>query len=113
MIAQAAGGMISVTGEADRPPVKPGPSFGDTGTGMLMAVTILGALYERQRTGQGRRLQVAMQDAMLHYMRTCFAVQARTGKAVPRRGGETVMGAHAPSRLPPCPPARPHDRVYG
>src|SRR2546425_2376582 len=50
MIAQAAGGMISVTGEADRPPVKPGPSFGDTGTGMLMAVTILGALVERQRT---------------------------------------------------------------
>src|SRR5262249_57226333 len=68
MIAQAAGGTISVTGEADRPPVKPGPSFGDTGTGMLMAITILGALYERERTGQGRRLQVAMQDAMLHYI---------------------------------------------
>src|SRR5262249_57100479 len=52
MIAQAAGGTISVTGESDRPPVKPGPSFGDTGTGMLMTVTILGALFERQRTGQ-------------------------------------------------------------
>src|SRR4029079_18319273 len=52
MIAQAAGGMISVTGEGpDRPPVKPGPSFGDTGTGMLMAITILGALFERQSTG--------------------------------------------------------------
>src|SRR4030095_9420554 len=36
MIAQAAGGPISVTGEGDRAPVKPGPSFGDTGTGMLM-----------------------------------------------------------------------------
>src|SRR6185503_460002 len=54
MIAQAAGGMISVTGESDRPPVKPGPSFGDTGTGMLMAVTILGAILERERTGKGR-----------------------------------------------------------
>ena len=73
MIAQAAGGPISVTGEPDRPPVKPGLSFGDTGTGMLMAATILGALHERNRTGQGRRLQVAMQDAMIHYMRTCFA----------------------------------------
>ena len=41
MIAQAAGGPISVTGDADRPPVKPGPSFGDTGTGMLMAISIL------------------------------------------------------------------------
>src|SRR5205085_10398156 len=62
MIAQAAGGPISVTGEPDRPPVKPGLSFGDTGTGMLMTATILGALLARNRTGQGRRLQVAMQE---------------------------------------------------
>ena len=112
MIAQAAGGMISVTGEPDRPPVKPGPSIGDTGTGMLMAITILGSLIERQRTGQGRRLQVAMQDAMLHYMRTCFAVQARTGKAAARRGGKTVMGANAPSGLYQCTPYGPNDWIY-
>src|SRR3954451_21297283 len=68
MIAQAAGRPISVTGEPGRPPVKPGLSFGDTGTGMLMAATILGAIIERNRTGEGRRLQVAMQDAMIHYM---------------------------------------------
>ncbi|MBV9858678.1 MAG: CoA transferase, partial [Alphaproteobacteria bacterium] len=43
MIAQAMGGTMSVTGEPDRPPSKPGPSFGDTGTGMLMAISILGA----------------------------------------------------------------------
>ena len=68
MIAQAAGGMISVTGEPDRPPVKPGPSFGDTGTGMLMAITILGALYERQRTGTGTAAagRDAGRDAPLH-----------------------------------------------
>src|SRR5499427_6236492 len=112
MIAQAAGGMISVTGEPDRPPVKPGPSIGDTGTGMLMAVTILGALVERQRAGKGRRLQVAMQDAMLHYMRTCFAVQARTGKAAERRGGKTVMGSNAPSGLYQCKPYGPNDWIY-
>src|SRR5207245_1309762 len=106
------GGMISVTGEPDRPPVKPGPSIGDTGTGMLMAITILGSLIERQRTGQGRRLQVAMQDAMLHYMRTCFAVQARTGKAAARRGGKTVMGANAPSGLYQCTPYGPNDWIY-
>src|ERR1700682_2842619 len=63
MIAQAAGGTFSVTGEAGRAPVKPGPSLGDTGTGMLMAISILGALYQRSKTGQGRLLQVAMQDA--------------------------------------------------
>src|SRR5437763_11251151 len=83
MIAQAAGGPISVTGEPDRPPVKPGLSFGDTGTGMLMAATILGALHERNRTGQGRRLQVAMQEAMIHYMRHCFTTMELTGKAAP------------------------------
>ncbi len=86
MIAQACGGTMSVTGEPDGPPCKPGPSLGDTGTGMLMAISILGALYERKTTGQGRRLQVAMQDAMLHYMRFPFQVQAQTGKpAGPRR----------------------------
>jgi crotonobetainyl-CoA:carnitine CoA-transferase CaiB-like acyl-CoA transferase len=112
MIAQAAGGTISVTGEPDRPPVKPGPSFGDTGTGMLMAVTILGAIVERQRTGKGRRLQVAMQDAMIHYMRTCFANQARTGKAAPRRGGKTPGGNNSPSGLYQCRPYGSNDWVY-
>jgi len=112
MIAQAAGGTISVTGYPDRPPVKPGPSFGDTGTGMLMSVTILGALIERQRTGQGRRLQVAMQDAMIHYMRTCFTATARTGKAAPRRGQKTVMGTNAPSGLYQCKPGGSNDWVY-
>src|SRR5206468_1867234 len=67
---------------------------------------------ERQRTGKGRRLQVAMQDAMLHYMRTCFAVQARTGKATPRRGGKTVMGTNAPSGLYQCKPYGSNDWIY-
>jgi len=112
MIAQAAGGTISVTGEPDRPPVKPGLSFGDTGTGMLMAATILGALHERHRTGQGRRLQVAMQDAMIHYMRTCFATMARTGRAAPRHGAKSGGGTNAPSGLYPCAPGGPNDYVY-
>ncbi len=77
MIAQACGGTMSITGEPDGPPIKPGPSLGDTGTGMTMAISILGALYERRATGQGRRLQVAMQDAMLHYIRIAFQAQAR------------------------------------
>ena len=112
MIAQAAGGPISVTGEPDRPPVKPGLSFGDTGTGMLMAATILGALHERSRTGKGRRLQVAMQDAMIHYMRTCFATMARTGKAAPRNGAKSGGGNNAPSGLYPSKGDGSNDYVY-
>jgi crotonobetainyl-CoA:carnitine CoA-transferase CaiB-like acyl-CoA transferase len=112
MIAQAAGGPISVTGEPDRPPVKPGLSFGDTGTGMLMAATMLGALHERNRTGQGRRLQVAMQDAMIHYMRTCFSNMARTGQPARRNGAKSGGGNNAPSGLFPAKGGGPNDYVY-
>src|SRR5579862_6194420 len=113
MIAQAAGGPTSVTGYGDRPPVKPGPSFGDTGTGMLMAVSILGALYKRQKTGQGRRLEVAMQDAMIHYMRVPFSRTQGSGKAQVRSGSSrSVQGGLVPSALYPCKPGGPNDYVY-
>jgi formyl-CoA transferase len=111
MIAQAAGGTISVTGEKGRRPVKPGLSLGDTGTGMTMAISILAALRKRDKTGEGHRLQVAMQDAMLHYMRTNFATQARTGKPV-ERNGASPGGNNAPSGLYPCAPGGPNDWVY-
>src|ERR1700761_29968 len=87
MIAQAAGGPTRVTGEAEGPPCKPGATIGDTGTGMLMAVSILGAYVRRLRTGQGEHLQIAMQDAILHYIRNAFTFMERTdGKADPRAG---------------------------
>ncbi|MDA0341981.1 MAG: CoA transferase [Proteobacteria bacterium] len=112
MIAQACGGTFSVTGDSDGPPTRPGITIGDTGTGMLMAITILGALYKRRETGAGHRLQVAMQDAMLHYMRVNFATQGRTGKAA-QRGGSKVPGVtNAPMGLYPCAPGGPNDYVY-
>jgi formyl-CoA transferase len=113
MIAQAAGGTFSVTGEGDRAPVKPGPSLGDTGTGMLMAISILGALYKRSKTGQGRLLQVAMQDAMLHYMRVPFSRTQLSGQAVMRDGSSrSTPGGLTPSALYPCKPGGPNDYVY-
>src|SRR5215471_10950442 len=113
MIAQAAGGPTSVTGYGDRPPVKPGPSFGDTGTGMLMAISILAALRQRDRTGKGRRLQVAMQDAMVHYMRVPFSRTQLSGKAVQRDGtSRSTPGGLTPSALYPCKPGGPNDYVY-
>jgi formyl-CoA transferase len=79
---------------------------------MLMAISILGALYERRDTGQGRRLQVAMQDAMLHYMRFPFQVQAQTGKPAGRGGGRSLAGGVAPSGIFPCAPGGPNDWIY-
>src|ERR1700678_3641372 len=112
MIAQATGGTISVTGERGRQPVKPGLSLGDTGTGMTMAISILGALHKRTKTGEGCRLQVAMQDAMMHYMRTNFSTQARTGRAVERDGTRSGGGSNAPSGLYPCAPGGLNDYVW-
>jgi formyl-CoA transferase len=112
MIAQAAGGIMSITGEADGMPLKPGPTLGDTGTGMLMAISILGALYQRQSTGRGQRLQVAMQDAMLQYSRIAYATMARTGEAAGRSGAGTITGGNAPMGLYPCKPFGRNDYVY-
>ena len=113
MIAQAAGGPTSVTGYGDRPPVKPGPSFGDTGTGMLMAISILAALRKRDRTGKGQRLQIAMQDAMIHYMRVPFSRTQLSGQAQLRGGSDRSQpGGLVPSALYPCKPGGPNDYVY-
>jgi formyl-CoA transferase len=79
---------------------------------MLMAATILGALHERNRTGKGRRLQLAMQDAMVHYMRTCFCTMQRTGKAAPRNGAKSGGGNNAPSGLYPSKGGGSNDYVY-
>src|SRR5580692_403888 len=97
-IAQAAGGSMSITGELGGRPVKPGPTIGDTGTGMLLAFSIVSALFDRGRTGKGKRLQVAMQDSVMHYSRGMFIAQARTGAAAPRR----AAAPNPPSGIFPC-----------
>ncbi len=112
MIAQACGGIMSVSGEPDGPPVKPGPTLGDTGTGMLLAISILGALYRNKNTGKGERLEVAMQDAMLHYIRVSFAAMAATGQPTPRMGAKLASGANPPCGIYPCKPGGPNDYVY-
>ena len=112
MIGQATGGIMSVTGEADRMPVKPGPNFADTGTGMLMAISILGALYQKQATGQGQRLTVAMQDAMMQYARFPLSDFMATGEAPSRSAEGIITGGNAPMGLFPCKPGGSNDYVY-
>ena len=112
MIAQAAGGLMSITGEEDGPPCKPGATIGDTGTGMLMAISVMGAYVRRLRTGQGEHLQLAMQDAILHYIRNSFTFMERTGKAAPRARSKTVGGGNPPIGVYPCKGGGPNDYVY-
>jgi crotonobetainyl-CoA:carnitine CoA-transferase CaiB-like acyl-CoA transferase len=112
MIAQAVGGVMSISGEPDGRPIKPGPTLGDTGTGMLLCISVLGALYEKKNTGKGQRLQIAMQDAMLHYIRLAFATQARKGGPVLRAGDQTVSGGNPPQGIFKCKGGGPNDYVY-
>src|SRR5437764_2178893 len=112
MIAQATGGIMSITGERGGPPAKPGPTLGDTGTGMLMAISILAALYRKKDTGEGERLELAMQDAMLQYIRVALATQAVFGKAVERNGAKVISGGTVPSGIYKCKPGGPNDYVY-
>jgi crotonobetainyl-CoA:carnitine CoA-transferase CaiB-like acyl-CoA transferase len=107
-IAQAVGGAMSITGEPGGKPIKPGPTIGDTGTGMLLAFSIVSALYQCNSTGKGRRLQAAMQDSVMHYSRGMFIRQAQSGEAAPRR----PAGGNAPSGIFPCKPGGPNDYVY-
>ncbi len=112
MIAQACGGTMAITGERDGRPCKPGPTLGDTGTGMLLAIGILGALYQRHTTGTGRRVQVAMQDAQMQYSRSAFIQHARTGEPAMRNGAKSLAGGMAPAGIYPCKPGGPNDYVY-
>jgi formyl-CoA transferase len=113
MIAQACGGLMSITGEEDGPPCKPGATIGDTGTGMVMAISILAAYVRRLRTGQGEHLQVAMQDSILHYIRNSFCYMERTeGRPAPRAGSKTVGGGNPPIGVYPCKGGGPNDYVY-
>jgi len=62
---QAIGGIISVTGEADRPGVRVGVSMIDQSTGMWAALGIVAALWERERTGEGRVVDVSLYETVL------------------------------------------------
>jgi formyl-CoA transferase len=109
MIAQAAAGAFSVTGELDGPPMWPGPTTGDSGTGVQLAMAILAAYIQRLRTGEGQEIELSMQEAMTYFMRTRVSRSEWGSVAVPRSGNRPVA---APSGLYPCKPFGPNDSVY-
>jgi formyl-CoA transferase len=112
MIGQATGGVMSITGEPDGRPIKPGATLGDTGTGLHCAIGILGALYQRQITGRGQQVTVAMQDAMVNYCRVAYAAQSLHGKACARMGNQVVLGTNAPSDVFKCKGNGANDYCY-
>lgn len=112
MIGQATGGVMSITGEPDGRPIKPGATLGDTGTGLHCAIGVLGALFQRQMTGEGQRVTVAMQDAMINYCRVAYAAQSLHGRACARMGNQVVLGTNAPSDVFKCKGQDPNDYCY-
>ena len=63
LVAQGISGLMSVTGEPDRPPVKVGVPLTDLGAGMFAVIGILAALHHRERTGRGQSVDTALVDA--------------------------------------------------
>ena len=76
-VAQCAGGNASTTGFWDGPPTVAGGAMGDSNTGYHLLIGILTALIDRQRTGEGQRVSVSMQDAVLNLCRVKLRDQQR------------------------------------
>lgn len=122
-VAQAMGGAMSTTGWEDGPPTSTGAQIGDSGTGMHLVAGLLAALLQREKTGLGQEVTVAMQDAVLNLCRVKMRDQQRIahgplneypnkefGEFVPRSGN--ASGGGQPGSALKCKPGGPNDYVY-
>jgi formyl-CoA transferase len=76
-VAQCAGGAASTTGFWDGPPTVSAAALGDSNTGMHLAIGILTALRQRDKTGRGQKVACSMQDAVLNLCRVKLRDQLR------------------------------------
>ena len=122
-VAQCMGGSASTTGYEDGPPTVTGAQIGDSGTGVHCVAGILAALLQRERTGKGQRIEVAMTDAVLNLCRVKMRDQQRVmkgpmpeypnrefGDFVPRAGN--ASGGGQPGAALRCAPGGANDYVY-
>lgn len=86
LMIQAVSGMMSITGEPDGRPVKAAAPMADLFGGYTAAFSILAAIRERDRTGEGRVIDVAMLDAMMTLLGQSVVACAISGEAPPRQG---------------------------
>lgn len=125
-IAQCTGGAASTTGFDDGPPLVTGAQIGDSGTGMHLVAGILAALLQREKTGKGQRVTVAMQDAVINLCRVKLRDQQRLaagplheypqypngvfGDSVPRAGN--ASGGGQPGWAVRTKGGGPNDYIY-
>ena len=108
-VAQCTGGAASTTGFHDGPPLVTGAQIGDSGTGLHLAFGIVTALYHRETSGRGQRVECSMQDGVLNLARVKLRDQQRLahgplqeyrqfgqdipfGDATPRAGNDSGGG---------------------
>lgn len=94
MVVQGMGGIMSITGHPGGPPTRVGTSVGDITAGLFTAIGVNGALYERERTGKGAMIDVAMLDCQIAILENAIARYVSSGVA------PGPMGARHPSITP-------------
>jgi crotonobetainyl-CoA:carnitine CoA-transferase CaiB-like acyl-CoA transferase len=80
------GGMMSITGDADGPPTKPGVALADVSTGMYAAVSILLALRHAERTGVGQHIDCSLLDTQIAMLANQSLSYLVSGKSPGRMG---------------------------
>jgi formyl-CoA transferase len=124
-VAQAMGGSMSTTGVPNGRPFVTGAQIGDSGTGLHLAIGLLAALHQRDRTGQGQYVEVAMMDGIMNLCRVKFRDHQRLQRgslpeysvpthkglgAVPRAGNDSGGGQLGNAIR--CNPGGTNDFIY-
>jgi formyl-CoA transferase len=123
-VAQAMGGSMSTTGFNDGPPLVTGAQIGDSGTGLHLAIGILAALHQRNASGKGQYVEVAMMDSVMNLCRVKFRDHQRLARGplteyslatdgldtTPRAGNDS--GGGQLGNAIKCKPGGPNDYIY-
>jgi len=124
-VAQAMGGAMSTTGTPEGSPFVTGAQIGDSGTGLHLAIGLLAALHQRNRTGKGQYVEVAMMDGVMNLCRVKWRDHQRLARgplseysvpthqgmgATPRAGNDS--GGGQLGNAVRCTPGGPNDFIY-